>query len=137
FKARAKPARRRFLWVLPGARLSSAYGYAQAIDSTWQDYMEQSGNWDARRDKFADAIDFVAWYNAMSRRINQIPSDDAAHLYFAYHEGNTGYTRGTFQNKSWLLATGSQVQENAERFNQQFSSCRDELDKNWFQRLLS
>ena len=137
FRARAKPARRKFLWVLPGSRLSSAYGYAQAIDSTWSDYMVQSGNWDARRDSFADAIDFVGWYNAMSQRINQIPDYDAAHLYFAYHEGNAGYARGTYRNKTWLLNTGAKVQDNAERFNTQFSSCQQELDKNWFQRLIS
>lgn len=137
FKARAKPARGRFLWILPGSRPSSAYGYAQAVDGTWNDYMTQSGNWDARRDEFADAIDFVGWYNAMSRRMNQIPPDNAAHLYFAYHEGNAGYSRGTYRNKSWLIDTGSRVQANAERFDQQFSGCRSELDKNWFQRLLS
>jgi len=137
FNARAKPARGKFLWVFPGSRPSSAYGYAQAIDSTWDEYMVQSGNWDARRDKFADAIDFVGWYNAMSRRINQIPPSDAAHLYFAYHEGNAGYARGTYREKSWLLDTGFKVQANAERFNEQFSSCQSELDKNWFQRLLS
>ena len=137
FKARAKPARRKFFWVLPGARPSTAFGYAQAVDGTWNDYLEQSGNWDARRDKFADAIDFVGWYNAMSRRINQIPTHDAAHLYFAYHEGNAGYARGTYREKSWLLNTGSRVQQNSERFNAQFTECQEGLDKNWFQRLLS
>jgi hypothetical protein len=115
FRARAKPARSKLLWVLPGPRLSSAYGYAQAVDSTWNDYMLQSGNWDARRDRFADAIDFVGWY----------------------HEGNSGFARGSFENKPWLLDTGSRVQANAERFDEQFSRCQDDLDKNWFFRLIS
>jgi len=137
FNARAKPARRKLFWVLPGPRLSSAYGYAQAIDSTWNDYLVQSGNWDARRDRFADAIDFVGWYNAMSYRLNQIPPRNASHLYFAYHEGNAGYSRGTFQEKPWLLEVGSKVQGNAESFNIQFSSCQKDLEKNWFQRLWS
>ncbi len=137
FRARAKPARSKLLWVLPGPRLSSAYGYAQAVDSTWNDYMLQSGNWDARRDRFADAIDFVGWYNAMSHRINRIHPQDAENLYFAYHEGNSGFARGSFENKPWLLDTGSRVQANAERFDEQFSRCQDDLDKNWFFRLIS
>lgn len=137
FRARAKPARRKFLWVLPGGRQSSAYGYAQALDSTWNDYIEQSGNWDARRDDFADAIDFVGWYNAMSRRVNKIPPHDAESLYLAYHEGNTGFARGSHRDKEWLLGTGSRVQENADRFDSQFSGCQRNLQKNWFLRLIS
>ena len=33
FRARAKPKRGRFFWVLPGPRPSSAYGYAQAVET--------------------------------------------------------------------------------------------------------
>ncbi|MCB1670030.1 MAG: hypothetical protein R3F41_19435 [Gammaproteobacteria bacterium] len=137
FKARAKPPRGRFLWILPGARPSSAYGYAQALDTTWEEYLAESGNWSARRDDFADAIDFVGWYNAMSRRINEIPADDAANLYFAYHEGNGGYARGRHWDKPWLLDTGARVQANSKRFDAQYAGCRPELEKNWLQRLFS
>jgi len=137
FRARARPERRRIFWVIPGPRPSSAYGYAQAVDATWNDYMTDSGNWDARRDNFADAMDFVGWYNAMSGRVNRIPFQDAASLYFAYHEGNRGFARGDHRSKPWLIQTGSRVQDNAERFTLQYESCRGELDKNWFQRLFS
>jgi hypothetical protein len=137
FRARARPARRNILWVIPGPRPSTAYGYAQAVDSTWADYVSDSGNWSARRDNFADAIDFVGWYNAMSGQLNHIPSDDAARLYFAYHEGNAGFAQGSHQRKPWLLQTGSRVQENAARFGLQYEGCRAELEKNWFQRLFS
>lgn len=137
FQARAKPARRKFLWIFPGARPTSAYGYAQAVDSTWDEYLSRSGNWDGRRDKFADAIDFVGWYNAMSRRTSGIAPYDAANLYFAYHEGNGGYSRGSYLEKPWLLNTGSRVQVNAERFGAQYDSCRIRLEKNWYQRLFS
>lgn len=137
FQARAKPTRNRFLWVFPGRRPSSAYGYAQAVDSTWQDYMDQSGNEGARRNRFVDAMDFVGWYNAMSHRINRIPPRDAAGLYYAYHEGNTGYARGTHQDKPWLIDTASRVQQNAYRFQVQYESCQSDLDKNWLQRLFS
>jgi hypothetical protein len=135
FRARAKPERTRILWILPGPRPSTAYGYAQALDSTWSEYEQRSGNSRASRANFADAIDFVAWYNANSRRISSIPGNDARNLYLAYHEGNGGYQRGTYREKRWLLDAAANVQANADRFAVQLNSCQRELDKNWFQRL--
>lgn len=137
FQARAKPGRTKLLWVLPGPRISTAYGYAQALDGTWQDYVNATGNLGARRSKFEDAIDFIGWYNAMSRRVSKIPTENAAHLYFAYHEGNGGYARESFASKPWLLSTASGVQSNADRFQYQYAGCKKELDKNWFFRLFS
>jgi len=137
FKARAKPERTRFLWILPGPRPSSAYGYAQALDSTWNEYENRSGNSRASRANFGDAIDFVAWYNANSRQLSRIDPDDARSLYLAYHEGNGGYQRGSYREKRWLLDAAAAVQANANRFAAQLGSCQSELDKNWFQRLLS
>ena len=137
FQARIKPDRTRILWVIPGPRPSSAYGYAQALDSTWAEYESRSGNSRASRANFADAIDFVAWYNANSTRQSRINSNNARDLYFAYHEGNAGFQRGTHRSKEWLLAAANRVQDNASRFGSQLDSCRRELDKSWWQRLLS
>ena len=137
FESRARPERRRLLWILPGPRPSSAFGYAQALDSTWEEYEQRSGNSSASRSDFDDAIDFVAWYNANSHRISGIPRDNARDLYLAYHEGNGGYQRRSYSDKRWLLDAASQVQGNASRFAVQLDSCRRDLNKNWLQRLLS
>ena len=137
FEARAKPARSRFLWIFPGPRASSAYGYAQALDTTWADYMAKAGSRGASRANFADAVDFVAWYNANSSRISRIDRDDARDLYYAYHEGNGGYQRGSYRSKQWLVDAAARVQSNSSRFATQLEGCRRELDKNWFQRLIS
>lgn len=137
FRARARPERSRLLWILPGPRPSSAYGYAQALDSTWQEYERASGNNNASRANFADAIDFVAWYNSNSYRISNIARGDARSLYFAYHEGNGGFQRGTYRNKGWLLDAADRVQSNTVRFTNQLSTCRNELDRNWIQRIFS
>lgn len=137
FRARAKPERNRILWIFPGSRPSSAFGYAQALDSTWADYEARSGNKRASRSDFRDAVDFVAWYNAYSRRVSNIAPNDARALYLAYHEGNGGYQRGTYREKRWLLDAAANVQANANRFSAQLDNCRRELDKNWLQRLLS
>lgn len=137
FRAKARPERERFLWILPGSRPSSAYGYAQALDSTWQDYIEASGNRRAKRSNFEDAVDFVAWYNAMSQRLSNIPRDDAEQLYLAYHEGNAGYQRRSFREKPWLLEASRNVGENAAHFGWQYEQCANRLNRNWWQRLWS
>ena len=137
FRARARPPRKKIFGFIPGPRPSDAYGYSQAKKSTWKAYERSAGRYWADRHDFADAIDFVGWYNAMSRRINEIPADDAANLYFAYHEGNGGYARGRHWDKPWLLDTGARVQANSKRFDAQYAGCRPELEKNWLQRLFS
>jgi len=136
FKARAKPERSTILWILPGRRPSSAYGYAQALDSTWDDYKIISENKRASRSNFNDAIDFVSWYNSNSRRINKIAPFDAKNFYLAYHEGNAGFARQSYSDKEWLINAADRVQFNAERFNSQLKSCENELSKGWFRRLL-
>ena len=137
FQSRAKPPRNKFLWIFPGRRLSSAYGYAQALDATWREYQQNSGNSHASRRNFSDAIDFVAWYNANSTRISNISNNNAKHLYYAYHEGNGGYQRATYRDKQWLVDTAARVQTNSSRFATQLDGCRRELDKSWFHRLIS
>ena len=137
FQSRAKPPRNKFLWIFPGRRPSSAYGYAQALDETWREYEQNSGNSRASRRNFSDAIDFVAWYNANSTRKSNISNNNAMHLYYAYHEGNGGYQRATYRDKQWLVDTAARVQANSSRFAVQLDGCRRELSKNWFQRLIS
>lgn len=135
YRGRAKPPRRYYLGFIPGPRPSNAYGYAQALDSTWNDYKRGSGNGGARRSNFGDAVDFVGWYNNNSNRINGIARNDAYNLYLAYHEGNGGYSRGTYRDKDWLLQAARNVQNNADRYTTQLQGCRRDLERNWFMRL--
>ncbi len=128
FVADAKPPRTRILWVLPGPRASSAYGYPQAKDGTWSDYKKATGSYLASRDDFDDAADFVGWYVDRAYRIAGIPKSDAYRHYLAYHEGVGGFQRGTFQRKRWLQEVASRVNQNAKTFDRQLAGCRSRLD---------
>ena len=44
FRADSKPERTWILGIIPWFRPSSAYGYAQVKDETWEWYREKSGN---------------------------------------------------------------------------------------------
>jgi hypothetical protein len=132
FESRAKPPRTKILWVIPGPRLSSAYGYSQAKDDTWDWYRRDSGHRGADRNEFRDAIDFVGWYNAQSRKRNGIAKDDAYNLYLAYHEGHGGYERRTYQGKKWLTDTARTVSSRAARYRAQLDGCRKDLEGPWW-----
>lgn len=124
----ARPERgRMFFGLLPGARPSSAYGYAQAVDSTWDEYRRATGNNGAERDDFDDAIDFIGWYMAQTERRTGVPMSDGRRQYLAYHEGWSGYNRGTWRSKAWLDAKATRVGETARRYEAQLDDCANEL----------
>lgn len=128
FIADAQPPRQMILGIIPGFRPSTAYGYPQALDGTWADYRQQTGNSWASREDFADSCDFVAWYCAISQRKLGIRPSDARNLYLAYHEGHNGFRRQTYRNKKWLLNVAAKVDKRAWEYDAQLNSCRQELD---------
>jgi len=99
FDANARPKRKRFLGI-PTRRPSSAFGYPQALDSTWKLYARATDNFGAERDEVSDAVDFVGWYVATTRRKLNIPADDAYRQYLAYHEGWKGSPGAPGKEKS-------------------------------------
>ncbi len=137
FKARAKPPRTKILWVIPGPRPASAYGYAQAIDGTWDAYRKSTGRGGADRNDFGDAIDFIGWYNDQSHRVNGIKKDDAYHLYLAYHEGQGGFKKRTFRNKQWLKDVATKVSARSRTYRKQLNGCEKKLNRGFFGRLFS
>jgi len=132
YQARAKPPRTSCLWVFPGPRPSSAYGYAQALDSTWDWYKRSTGNTRARRNNFGDAIDFIGWYCSISRMKCGIAAGDAYRMYLAYHEGHGGYNRRTYAGKTWLLNTARRVQARSSSYQRQLASCEREFRRGGF-----
>ena len=133
FVADAQPPRTWLLGFIPWFRSSSAYGYAQAKDETWDDYLDKAGSWSADRDEFADAADFIGWYSNISHSILGISKDDANNLYLAYHEGHGGYQHKSFLKKPWLQQVAIKVAKRATLFQRQLSTCEKELkSENWF-----
>jgi len=123
FRGDVRPGRTYTLGFIPNGHVSSAYGYAQAIDGTWDWYRRDSGNADADRADFADAADFVGWYMAKSVVENGIGLHDAYNHYLAYHEGHAGHRRGSYQAKSWLMEVATKVAGRAVSYRGQLSGC--------------
>lgn len=129
FVHNAKPPRRKILGFIPGPRPSDAYGYPQALSGTWRDYQRSAFNYRGKRDNFADAIDFIGWYNHTSQRQSHIQPHDTYNLYLAYHEGHGGYNRRTYSNKAWLQNVSRKVSTQAERYRQQLDACESSLPR--------
>ena len=123
FIGNARTPHKYALGVIPMGRVSSAYGYAQALDGTWDDYQKATGKRWARRDRIRDATDFMGWYMVTSRSKNGIPLTDARNQYLAYHEGHTGYARGSYNRKSWLLGVANEVDQRADIYQAQLATC--------------
>ena len=112
------------LGVIPMGRQSSAFGYSQALDGTWDEYVAEEGGRRARRDEIGHATDFMGWYMTKTQAELGIPLNDAKNQYFAYHDGRGGYRRGTYRKKPWLLRVGDKVEERAYMYDQQLRACR-------------
>ena len=128
FVADARAPRIWFLGFIPWFRESSAYGYAQATDGTWDTYLNDAGSWWSVRDDFSDAIDFIGWYGNKSYSKLGIPKADAKRQYLAYHEGLVGYRNKSFSRNTSLKNLAEKVDRRAKLFKRQLSSCKNELN---------
>ncbi len=111
------------LGIIPVGRQSSAYGYSQALDGTWEEYLAETGNRRARRDNIRDATDFMGWYMDGTTKRLGVSKQDAASQYLAYHEGRSGFARGSHRQKGWLMQVAANVGNRSERYRQQLIAC--------------
>jgi hypothetical protein len=130
YNAYAKPPRKKLLWLIPWKRPTTATGYAQATDGTWENYIKHTGNSGASRNDFADATDFIGWYASEAHRYLGISPDDAYQLYLAYHDGlNANYRRRTPQQKQWIMQIARKVERISQMYAEQLKRCQKSLPK--------
>ena len=123
FIADARTPLRFSLGVIPVGRQSSAFGYSQALDGTWKEYLADQGIRRARRDDIRHATDFMGWYMAGSQRSLGIPVSDARNQYLAYHDGRAGFQRGSYRAKPWLMRISGEIEARAALYDAQLRRC--------------
>jgi hypothetical protein len=123
FDGTARTPFRYMLGVIPMGRQSSAYGYSQALDGTWDEYREQTRRFGARRNDIHDAADFMGWYMSKSNESLGISMSDTRNQYLAYHEGRTGFSRGSHNRKGWLLRVADKVADRSRMYQAQLRDC--------------
>lgn len=106
------------------AQTSTAYGYAQALTGTFNEYKKETKNYRANRGSFYDSTDFMGWYFSNSVKLIGHNPYDAATLYLAYHEGISGFKNKAYLKKKWLLVKANNVQKLASKYRIQINKCR-------------
>ena len=129
FKQFAKPKRNKILGIIPGSRPSSAFGYAQVTDPTWNWYKEMTGNNNASRANFNDITDFIGWYVNQTKKITGVSIKDSYNQYLAYHEGQGGWKTKSYLSKKWLIKAAKNVERNTNIYNSQLKECESKLNK--------
>lgn len=126
FDSAARPPRAKLLGTIPWKRPSSAYGYPQALKSTWAIYKtaKDGGSYWASRSDFSDSVDFIGWYANQANRRAGIPYNDTYKMYLAYHEGVGGYLRKSYLKKPWLIQVARKVKARAQLYEAQLHQCK-------------
>ena len=129
FNQFAKPKRKKLFGIIPGPRPSTAFGYAQVTNPTWDWYKKRTGNFNASRANFSDITDFIGWYTTQSNKMLGISMNDYYNHYLAYHEGQGGWKKKTFNSKKWLLEIAKKVETQSNIYNYQLKDCESKLNK--------
>ncbi|MGY9013469.1 MAG: transglycosylase SLT domain-containing protein, partial [Rhodobacterales bacterium] len=57
-------------------------------------------------------------------RRNGVSLSDARNQYLNYHEGQSGYARGSYKRKRWLMLVADKVAKRAAQYRTQLRKCR-------------
>lgn len=123
FRHNARPPRRKLLGFIPWKRQSTAFGYSQALDGTWERYKRETGRGLARRTDFGDAVRFIAWYHYQSHRRTGIALSDPYNLYLAYHSGHEGFKRGAYRGRPEALNGAKRFTNISYTYARQLKDC--------------
>ena len=124
----AKPPRQKLFKVIPYKRLSSSFGYSQAVKGTWKQYKNETGNKYALRTRFKDSVDFIGWYTNKSSTILKISKTNAFKQYVAYHEGWGNYKY--YKNNKKIINLAKKVEKQSNIYKKQLLECQSKFDKN-------
>ena len=126
----AKPGRTKIFKVIPYKRLSSSFGYSQAIKGTWEQYKKETGNKLASRVRFKDSVDFIGWYTNKTETILKISKKDAFRQYLAYHEGWGNYKY--YKKNKKVIRLAKKVEKQSNIYKNQLNKCKNILSRKKF-----
>jgi len=124
----AKPPRQKLFKIIPFKRPSSSFGYSQAVNGTWEQYKNETGNKLATRTRFKDSVDFIGWYTDKTESLLKISKKDAFRQYLAYHEGWGGYKN--YKNNQKVIVLAQKVKKQSDKYKAQLQGCQKRLNKN-------
>lgn len=133
FRNDAKPPREKLFGFIPWVRETTASGYSQALNPTWQLYLKATNQRGASRTNFANAVDFIGWFTDYAHKELKLKKSDMFDLYLAYHEGINGYRNHSYIRKPWLVHLARESEALQQRYHKQLLQCAGDIpQKPWW-----
>lgn len=107
--------------------LSSALGYAQALNGSWAEYTSARPSWKRSRTYYSDSIDFMGWYLHRCHLKAGVAKNDPYNMYLCYHEGISGYKKGSYKQKKAIIAYAKKTDLLARKYYKQLQQCESSL----------
>ncbi len=127
FRQDIRPPRKHILGIIPWGRQSSSRGFTQAVDGTWDWYIQSSGNSGASRSNFVDSADFVGWYVSKTHQINGVRKSDTYNQYLAYYLGHGSFRKKVYKNKPKARKFARETAAMGDRYRKQMRKCQSRL----------
>ena len=65
----------------------------------------------------------MGWYMVKTVAETGVAINDTRNQYLAYHDGRTGFNRGTWKSKAWLIRVAGEVESRAVLYDAQLRGC--------------
>jgi|AntRauTorckE5430_2_1112549.scaffolds.fasta_scaffold00318_18 hypothetical protein len=121
FRPNVRPKPYMVFGVIPW-QVSSAYGYGQIKQETWDWYKSHNPGWFQSRTQFPDTLNFIGWYYSLFLKKTETKTVHRD-FYLAYHEGLGGYQRGTYHGNDWLIKKAESVALRAKLYDEKLNDC--------------
>ena len=105
------------------AKTSTAFGYSQALDGTWEEYRAATKTTVADRTTLSDSADFIGWYMTRTTQKIGLPLEDVSAHYLTYHEGHAGYQSKRWKKQPKLIKIAHKVADRAKMYETQLQQC--------------
>ena len=107
------------------------------FETTWRQYIADTGNKGASTDRFADVSDFMGWYFAGTATRTGLSPYDSRGQYIVWRYGPDAFLQGQWQSNIWQSQQANAFANRASVFSQDLIDCTVELDTTWASRLSS
>ena len=105
------------------AKTTTAFGYSQALDETWEEYRAATKTKVADRTTLSDSADFIGWYMTQTTQKIGLPLEDVTAHYLTYHEGHAGYQSKRWKKQPKLITIARKVADRAKMYERQLQQC--------------
>ena len=125
----AKPKRKKLFKIIPYKRPSSSFGYSQAVNKTWELYKTETNNPLALRTRFKDSVMFIGWHIKKTKKINNVPLNDAYRQYLNYYLGWGSYSKQVYKTDKNSIIFAKNVEKQSKIYKKQLKECQNSLDR--------